>query len=259
MMFKPKIIGFVCNWSLPADVEITSPQGVDGYPKCNIVRLTCAGRIDPVILLETFIKGADGVLVVGCPAPDCHYVEGNVQAEGKIKMLKKLLSLTGLDPNRLRLEWAYATDIETFARIVDDFRNHVTHLGRSPLAGKLIDRKILTSVLAAKKAAEDFRLRLMTGREEHLADAVNVYGDLFPKGEFDDVLEKVIEEEFIRHKIQLLARQKPISVLQLGAAIDLDTAMILTHIVEMRRKGMIALDHVEKTTPFYKSLEVEQA
>jgi F420-non-reducing hydrogenase iron-sulfur subunit len=258
-MFRPKIIGFICNWSLPTDVEITSPQGVDGYPKCNIVRLACAGRIDPVILLETFIKGADGVLVVGCPSPDCHYVEGNVQAEGKIRILKKLLSLTGLQPSRLRLEWAYVTDIEAFARIVDDFRNQVTRLGESPLAGKIVDEKILTSVLAAKNAAGDFRLRLMTGREEDLAETANVYGELLPKGEFDDVLEKVIEEEFIRHKIQLLARQKPISVRELGTKLDLDAAMILSHIVEMRRKGMITLDHVENTTPLYKALEVEQA
>jgi F420-non-reducing hydrogenase iron-sulfur subunit len=257
VMFRPKIIGFVCNWSLPTDMEITSPKGVEGYPKCNIVRVVCAGRIDPVTILETFIKGADGVLVVGCPSPDCHYVEGNLQAEGKIKMLKKLLSLTGLRPSRLRLEWVYATDIETFARIVDDFRNQVTRLGESPLAGKIVDEKILTSVLAAKNAAANFRLRLMTGREEDLAEAVNVYGEILPKGEFDDVLEKVIGEEFIRHKIQLLARQKPISVRELGTATDLETASILNHIVEMRRKGMITLDHVENTTPFYKALEVE--
>lgn len=256
-MFRPKIIGFVCNWSLPPNVEISTPRSVEGYPKINVVRIMCAGRIDPVIILETFINGADGVLVVGCPSPDCHYVEGNLQAESKIRMLKKLLSLTALQPSRLRLEWTYATDIETFARIVDDFRYQVTRLGESPLSGKTLDDKILVEVLAAKNAATNFRLRLMTGREEDLAEAFNVYGEIVPKGKLDEVLEKVVEEEFIRHKIHILARKKPISVRELGIAMNLKTASVLNHIVEMRRKGMIALDHVEETTPLYKALEVE--
>lgn len=256
-MFRPKILGFVCNWSLPTDVEITSPKDVEGYPKCNIVRIVCAGRIDPVTILETFIKGADGVLVVGCPSPDCHYVEGNLQAEGKIRMLKKLLSLTGLRPSRLRLEWAYATDIETFARMVDDFRYQVTRLGKSPLSEKTSDDNILVDVEAAKNASANFRLRLITGREEDLAEAFNVYGEIVPTGKFDEVLEKVVEEEFIRHKIHILARKKPISVRKLGTTMNLKTASVLNHIVEMRRKGMIALDHVEEATPLYKALEVE--
>jgi hypothetical protein len=33
-------------------------------------------------------------------------------------------------------------------------------------------------------------------------------------------------------------------------------AIVLRHIVNMRRKGMIALDSVEGTTPLYKVVEV---
>jgi len=255
-MFRPKIIGFVCNWSLPKGLEIPSPREMKGYPKMNVLRVMCVGRIDPVIVLDTFAKGADGVLLVGCPTPDCHYLEGNIQAENKIKVLKKLLSLTDLEPKRLLLEWAYATEVEPFSTIVDDFRNQIIKLGQSPLAGENPDENVLLNVLAAKSAVADFRLRVLTGREEELTEAMNVYGELISQGEFDDLLDEIVNEEFLRHKIHLLTRQKPLSVKEIAATMNVKPATILRHIVDMRRKRMIALDHVQETTPLYKALEV---
>ena len=257
MVFRPKIIGFVCNWSMPKEVEISSPREMRGYPKMHVLRVMCVGRVDPVIVLDTFAKGADGVLLVGCPTPDCHYVEGNIQAENKVKVLKKLLMLTGLEPERLRLEWAYATEVEPFSTVVDDFRNQIIKFGQSPLAGGQLDERILLNVSAAKNAVADFRLRVFTGREEELTEAMNVYGEIIPQGEFDNLLDEIVNEEFLRHKIHLLTRQEPLSVKEIAANMNVKPAMILRHIVDMRRKRMIALDHVEEATPLYKALEVQ--
>ena len=257
MMFRPKIIGFVCNWSLPPEVGVESTTRIRGYPKINIVRVMCVGRIDPVIVLETFVKGADGILVIGCPPPDCHYVEGNLQAEQKVKMLKKLISLTGLESERLQLDWGYPFEIESFAKIVDDFRNQVAVLGQSPLAGENLDEKVLLNVSAAKNAVADFRLRAIVGRENELTEGINVYEEKISHEEFDDLLDEIVRAEFIRHKIHLLIKRKPLSVKELAAIIDLKPALVLRHIVDMRRKGMIALDGVEGTTPLYRALEIE--
>ncbi len=257
MMYSPKIIGFICNWSLPTGVGIESTSRIHGYPKIRIVRVMCVGRIDPAIVLETFSKGADGVLIVGCHPPDCHYVEGNLQAERRIKMLKKLISLTGLEPERLRLDWAYASEIERFAKIINDFRNQVTALGPSPLAGERPDTNMLLNVKAAKAAAEDFRLRVLVGRERELTEDENVYGEKISQEEFDALLREIVEAEFIRYKIHLLTREKPMSVREIAASINMKPALVLRHIVNMRSKGMITLDHVERTTPLYKALEVQ--
>jgi F420-non-reducing hydrogenase iron-sulfur subunit len=257
MTFRPKIVGFVCNWSLPPEVKITSTSEIHGYPKIHIIRVMCVGRIDPVIMLETFAKGADGVLVVGCQPPDCHYVEGNLQAEQKVKIVKKLVSLTGLKPDRLRLDWSNSTDAGNFARIVDDFRNQVIKLGQSPLTSENPNEKVLLNVLAAKNAAADFRLRVLVGREKELTEDVNVYGEKISQEDFDDLLGEIVREEFIRHKIHLLTKQKPLSVKQLAAVIDMNPISVLRHIVDMRRKGMITLDSVKETTPLYKALEVQ--
>jgi F420-non-reducing hydrogenase iron-sulfur subunit len=255
-MFSPKIVGFVCNFSLPPEIETAHP-GAEGRPKMHIIRVMCAGRIDPVIVLETFAKGADGVLIIGCPQPDCHYIEGNSQSERKVRILRELLGLTGLEPERLGLDWAYAANVEPFVRIVDDFRYQVAHLGISPLARKVQDPQVLLNVLAAKDAASGFRLRVLTGREQELAEARNVYGEEIPKGELDELIDEVVKEEFVRHQIHLLARQKPQSVRELAEATNQRPAHVLCEIVDMRRKGMIALDSIEGTTPLYKALEVQ--
>ena len=254
-MFRPKIIGFICNWSLPTEVDLASPSKIHGYPKICIVRVMCVGRIDPATVLETFAKGADGVLVIGCHPPDCHYIEGNIQAERKIKMLKKLISRTGLEPERLRLDWAYASEIERFAKIIDDFRNHVTALGRSPLAGERPDTNILLNIRAAKAATEDFRLRVLVGREKELTEDGNVYGEDVSQEEFDEITDEAINTEYVRNRIYLMVRKESLSVKALSKHLDVDSRTVLRHIVVMRQRGWVTVDRVEGTSPLYTALE----
>ena len=83
-----------------------------------------------------------------------------------------------------------------------------------------------------------------------------MYGERLSQKEFDNLMEETIEAEFIRHKIRLLTVGKPMSVKQIAAVAGMEPSLTLCHVVNMRRKGMITLDHVEGTTPFYKALEV---
>ncbi len=253
-MFRPRIIGFVCNWSLPKWVGVTSPSAVLGYPKILIVRLMCVGRIDPAIVLETFVRGADGVLVVGCHPPDCHYVEGNLEAVRKTKMLKELMLLTSLEPERLRLTWAYPFEVERFAEVLDDFGEQVRALGPSCLAGEKPDADVLMNLRAAKAAAEGFRLRVLLGRERELTERENMYGEKVSQEQFDALLREVADAEFMQHKIHLLAAERPMSVKEIAATAKIKPDQVLRHIVDMRRKGMIALDHLDGTTPLYRGL-----
>jgi F420-non-reducing hydrogenase iron-sulfur subunit len=258
LTFRPRIIGFVCKWSLPRELEAESSHGIRGHPKIRVVQTMCAGRVDPVTVLETFVKGADGVIVVGCPSPDCHYMHGNLHAERKIKISRMLVSLAGLEPERLGLGWAYASEVNRFAKIVDDFRNEVMKLGSTPLAGKNRDQDVMLNVSAARNAAADFRLRVLAGREDELTRHMDVFGARISQQEFDLLLEEIVQSEYVRHKICLLASQRPLSVKELAVETGLKPASVLRHIVEMRRKRMLALDHVERTTPLYKALEAPQ-
>jgi F420-non-reducing hydrogenase iron-sulfur subunit len=258
MTFEPRIVGFLCNWCSYAGADLAGVSRISYPTNIRIVRLMCSGRVDPVIVLETLAQGADGVLVAGCHIGDCHYITGNLQAELKINMLKKLLARTGLEVERLRLEWVSASEGGRFAELVKDFTDQLKRLGPSPLAGDKPDKTILASVLAAKATAEDFRLRLLVGREKTMIDDGNVYGEEVSEGELDKVLNEVIDAEYVRNRIYLLAKEEPLSVKDLSKLLDLDSQMVLRHIVVMRRRGLITVDRVEGTSPLYTALEVGQ-
>ena len=258
MTFEPRIVGFLCNWCSYAGADLAGVSRISYPTNIRIIRLMCSGRVDPVIVLETLAQGADGVLVAGCHIGDCHYITGNLQAERKIKMLKKLLARTGLEVERLRLEWVSASEGGRFAELVKDFTDQLKKLGPSPLAGHKPDKNILAGVIAAKAAAEDFRLRLLVGREKTMIDDGNVYGEEVSEEELDKVLNEIIDTEFVRNRIYLWVKEEPLSVKELSKRLDLDSQMVLRHIVVMRRRGLITVDRVEGTSPLYTALEVGQ-
>jgi F420-non-reducing hydrogenase iron-sulfur subunit len=251
---KPKIVCFVCNWSF-TEQELAVSR-IRKVADMSVVRVMCVGRIDPVIMLETFIKGADGVLLVGCAPPDCHFVEGNVYAELTVKVLKKLLVLADLESERLEVRWVSPVEEARFTGIIEDFANKLKKLGASPLAKEKRDVNILEDVSAAKNAVADFRLRALIGKDKELTRSANAYGERISQIEFNALLDEVVNAEFIRHKILFLARKKPFSVRELAEVLNIKPAVVLRHILNMRRKGMIALANIDGATPLYEALEV---
>jgi len=138
--FEPKIIGFLCNWCGYAAADLAGTMRLKYPANIRIVRVMCTGRIDPTHILKAFKIGADGVLIVGCHPGDCHYLTGNYRAERKVAMLKSLLEDLGLEPDRVRIDWASAGEGERFARIVEEFVKRIIELGPSPLRGVLVER-----------------------------------------------------------------------------------------------------------------------
>lgn len=245
----PKIVCFMCNWAF-------CEEGMHVSYNVNIVRVMCVGRVDPALVLETFANGADGVMLVGCKPPDCHFVDGNLHAERAVKMLKKLLALAGLEAERAKLLLVSPMEDKGFGYYAKEFSVEIWNLGVSPLKKGELASTIKANIDAAKNAASAFRLRVLLGREEELTEFMNAYGEKIPEEEFDALLNEIAEAEFIRYKIYHLTKAKPRSVKELAETMGIKPSAVLRHITNMRRKGMIALDRVEGYTPLYKALEV---
>ena len=131
--FKPKIVGFLCNWCSYAGADLAGVSRIQYPPTLRIVRVMCSGRVHPVFILEAFRSGADGVLVAGCHHGDCHYLAGNYKAQNRVLLLKKVLEQLGLEPERLRLEWVSASEGDRFATVIKDMTEEIKKLGPSPL------------------------------------------------------------------------------------------------------------------------------
>lgn len=245
----PKIICFTCSLAFCG-------YETSALPNAKVVRVNCIGRIDPVIILEMFEKGVDAIMLAGCQPPDCHYVDGNLQAERAAKMLKKLVVLTGLEPERVKLLWYSPLNGKGLDSYLEEFSKEISKLKPSPSKTEKLEPAFSVNISAAKRAASDFRLRVLLGREEELTEFANVFGEKIPPEQFDNLMDDIVEAEFVRNKIYVLTKTKPLSVKDIAEVTSLKPAAVLQHIVNMRRRNMIALDHVDGTTPFYAALEV---
>lgn len=252
---KPRIACFICNWAFSEEkLAVIQTRKLDNV---NAMRITCIGGLDPVLVLETFTKGADGVLLVGCNPSDCHYVDGGSYSEFTVFVLKKLLVLAGLEPARLELRLISPSEEVKLSRIVEDFVALLEKLGSSPLREEKRDINVLENVLAAKNAVADFRLRAYIGKELELIRKGNVYGERFSQDEFNLLLDEVVKAEFIRQRILLFSKKKPFSVKELAEALNMKPTVVFRHILNMRRRGAIALERTEGTTPLYRAMEVQ--
>jgi F420-non-reducing hydrogenase iron-sulfur subunit len=127
--FEPRIVGFLCNWCSYAGADMAGTSRTSYAPNIRIIRVPCSGRVDPLFIMKAFQQGADGVLVAGCHPGDCHYSEGNYVARRRYAVMHKLLEYSGVDKDRVRLEWVSASEGAKWARVVNEFTESVKKLG----------------------------------------------------------------------------------------------------------------------------------
>jgi len=132
--FEPRIVGFLCNWCSYAGADLAGVSRFQYPPNLRVIRVMCSGRVHPAHIMEAFKDGADGVLVAGCHPPnDCHYISGNLKAQRRVALLKRLMGQLGLEPERLRLEWISAAEGDKFARVIREMVADIKKMGPSPL------------------------------------------------------------------------------------------------------------------------------
>jgi F420-non-reducing hydrogenase iron-sulfur subunit len=131
--FEPTVIGFLCNWCTYAAADLAGSSKLLLPSNFTVVRVMCSSRIDPNLILSTFFRGADGILVAGCHPGDCHYGEGNYYARRRFALLKKILETLDLEPGRLELRWVSASEGNRYAEVVNRFTDRIREMGPSPV------------------------------------------------------------------------------------------------------------------------------
>jgi len=127
-MYEPKIIGFLCNWCSYRGADAAGMARMKYPPNVKIIRVPCSGRISPELVLRSFREGADGVMVLGCHIGDCHYSTGNHRTAKRMPILKNLLEYTGIESERLYINWVSAAEGEKFATVIKDFTEKISAL-----------------------------------------------------------------------------------------------------------------------------------
>jgi NADPH-dependent glutamate synthase beta subunit-like oxidoreductase/coenzyme F420-reducing hydrogenase delta subunit len=118
---QPKVIVFTCNWNAYSGLETAGAQHLSYATAVRPLKVMCLGRLSPGIILKAFEKGADGVLLLGCPPGECHYEFGNDHAKDVFAEAKGMAMLLGYRDEQLKLDWMAAGEGEILAEKVQAF------------------------------------------------------------------------------------------------------------------------------------------
>jgi F420-non-reducing hydrogenase iron-sulfur subunit len=186
--FKPRILGFLCNWCCYGGADLAGVSRYQFPPYVRVIRVMCSGRVDLSFVLRAFSNGTDGVFIGGCHLNDCHYnTHGNFDALSMTRLAKKLLEHVGINPDRLRIEWVSAGEGIRYADIMTDFASQIKKLG--PLgSSEGTDRKELkTKLKEVSKLVPYIKLEKKEKLASHLPDEAD-YQNLFTKEEVEELL-----------------------------------------------------------------------
>ena len=252
MSFEPKILGFLCNWCSYAGADLAGVSRVQYPPNIRVIRVMCSGRVDPAFVFRGFEVGADGVIVMGCHIGDCHYLEGNYEAEKKFAMTQKFLKLIGMD-NRVRLEWVSASEGTRYGAVVTEFTEHIKSLGPAPTAGDNPDQLALTKLKAITMGAGGDRMRVLVGRQRKITEEENVYGEKTDIDTFMKIFDDAIIEEYERARILISLEDDRKSIKDLAAELEIDPSIVLEHMTTLKSRGQVDFGEIVGISPmFYK-------
>jgi F420-non-reducing hydrogenase iron-sulfur subunit len=136
--YEPTIIGFVCNWCTYTAADLAGTARLAYPPNVRLIRMMCTGMVDPKYVIKALLEGADAVLISGCHPGDCHYINGNLKARRRVKLLKEILSRFGFDDRRVRLTWIGASEGNQFAQTIKEVVADVKALGPSQARGQMV-------------------------------------------------------------------------------------------------------------------------
>lgn len=246
---KIKIVGFLCNWCSYAGADLAGTSRFQYSTKIRVIRVMCSGRIDPFLILQAFKNHADGVLIGGCHLGDCHYIDGNHHAFQKIKSLGKILQKIGIDDRRLRLEWISAAEGRRFAEVVNEFTDSIKSMGKLSLdeeKAELLD--ILIDIFA------DFRFRWLVGKKYQITQKENVYGSRIDEKLYEELLEKTVDSEILRHQILKTIEHEPRSTPEISEKLKVPTEIIMTNLITMLNDRKVAIQMKNHDAYFIKEV-----
>jgi len=250
--FEPDIIGFLCNWCSYAGADLAGVSRFQYPPNIRIIRVMCSARVDPTIVLEAFIRGLDGVMVLGCHLGTCHYMTGNYYMERRMKTTKKVLKNVGLSSERLLVDWVSAAEGERFATLVREFTEKVGKLGPLGKETALEPQQLRTRLVAAKEALTQQRIRWLVGRERELAEDKNVFGEKVSQEEFDQLMLQTIEKEFAKRRILLSMGEDALSVKEIAQRVEASPREVLRNMISLERDGLVSVVGIEGNSPKYR-------
>ena len=238
--FKPRILGFLCNWCSYAGADLAGVSRYQYPPSIKVIRVMCSGRMDLEFVLRAFANGNDGVFIGGCWLGECHYItEGNHDALSMMHIGKKLLERIGVNPERLRLEWVSASQGLRFAEIVSDFTNKVRTLGPIGSDGLNLKLEAVNKLLPYIRLVEREKLRVRFESKEE-------YEKFFASEAVNRLLHELVADRLAVSQIVVLLGRQALSTGEIADTLGMSPSEVAKHLKSSARQRLVKFDAEHK-------------
>jgi len=221
----------------------------------RIIRLMCTGRVDPTMIAEALINGADGVMVVGCHLGECQYITGNVQGRIKVGLAIKVLDYVGLNRKRVSFNHCSSAEGERFVKLVTEFDDGIRELGPLGTGDRFPLPELSEKLKVAKTALDKEKLRWVVGKFTEFATNGNKYGEVFTEHEMWRTLDTIVMDEVATHEILRELGQEALAVKDLAARLKLPPPHVLKYVLALQRRELVDLVGVDGSSPRYQAVE----
>lgn len=212
----------------------------------------CTGRMDPAVVADAFVHGADGILVIGCHFGDCHYVSGNIIAKHKLDMTREALAYAGLNPLRLRFGNLSSAEAAKFAQYNTEFVEQIRQIGPLGAGDKIGMPKLKERLKLAHKALASPKLRWIIGKKPVFLKDGNKYGEVFTEHEINRALSGIIIDEMATHSILAALEKHQAAVIDIAKELEIPAPDVLKYVLALKRRGLVVMDKVAGQSPIYK-------
>ncbi len=251
--FEPRILAFLCNWAGYAACDLAGTQHLR-LPPFLEVRVMCTGRVDPLQMIEAFLKGCDGVMLVGCRKGECRYENGNYHAERRVRWVGKVLQYIGVNPGRLSCDWIGADDAQAFKNVAEEFSARIEALGRLGKSEGVEEGDLESRLRVLAEVFSGERMRWLIGRDLEMSDGTDAFGNPVSRDVFEKEVMDVFRSEYERCRILIASGDTPRSVSEIAKLTAISSETVMKEIVVLSRQGKVCLDSIVEGVPQYKRM-----
>jgi F420-non-reducing hydrogenase iron-sulfur subunit len=149
-----------------------------------------------------------------------------------MQVLRHLLEIAGLGPDRVHLRWVSSAEGQLFARYVTELTQVIRELG--PL-----DREGLRLPLAAvEKALETMQLRWLMNMERQLTEKENVFHEKLEVEAYEAALKRSAEDEYQKALLWEVLQEGPKTVLEMAEETGLPVYTVSLRLNDLERSGL---------------------
>jgi len=162
-----------------------------------------------------------------------------------MEIVARLLDMAGIGRDRLHLRWVSASEGQLFAKYVTEYTEAIEQLGPfDPVKFEL-------SLRALESTLKTPRVRWLLGIGRSLTHNENVYKEKLKEEDYDNLLKKVLEEEYHKALVLEVIQGRPSSVREISGKIGLPVYTVSLRLNELERSGQAELKEYDGTTPLF--------